>query len=93
MKEREYQERKTSKQQRRLIKVLRRIKMKKEVQANVPFQVQHLIDSMLNTKDNVYLRGNFRARLDYVREQINSAISKYDKEVMLANTTGKKKTG
>jgi hypothetical protein len=67
--------------------------MKKEVQANVPFQVQHLIDSMLNTKDNVYLRGNFRARLDYVREQINSAISKYDKEVMLANTTGKKKTG
>jgi len=57
--------------------------MKKEVQANVPFQVQHLIDSMLNTKDNVYLRGNFRARLDYVREQINSAISKYDKEVML----------
>ena len=67
--------------------------MKKEVQANVPFQVQHLIDSMLNTKDNVYLRGNFRARLDYVREQINSAISKYDKEVMLANTTGKNKTG
>lgn len=67
--------------------------MKKEAQANVPFQVQHLIDSMLNTKDNVYLRGNFRTRLDYVREQINLAISKYDKEVMFSNLTEKKKKG
>lgn len=67
--------------------------MKKEAQANVPFQVQHLIDSMLNPRDNVYLRGNFRTRLDYVREQINLAISKYDKEVMLSNATEKKKKG
>lgn len=59
--------------------------MKKEAQANVPFQVQHLIDSMLNTRDNVYLRGNFRTRLDYIREQINLAINKYDKEVLNTN--------
>jgi hypothetical protein len=57
--------------------------MKKETQANVPFQVQNLIDSMLNNKDNVYLRGNFRGRLDYIREQIDLAINKYDREVML----------
>ena len=57
--------------------------MKKEAQANVPFQVQNLIDSMLNNKDNVYLRGNFRGRLDYIREQIDLAINKYDREVML----------
>lgn len=65
--------------------------MKKETQANVPFQVQHLIDSMLNNKDNVYLRGNFRTRLDYIREQITAAISKYDREVMLSNNVGKTK--
>ena len=57
--------------------------MKKEAQANVPFQVQNLIDSMLNNKDNVYLRGNFRGRLEYIREQIDLAIKKYDREVML----------
>lgn len=64
--------------------------MKKETQANVPFQVQHLIDSMLNNRDNVYLRGNFRSRLDYIREQINTAVKKYDNEVLLANASNKK---
>lgn len=64
--------------------------MKKETQANVPFQVQHLIDSMLNSRDNVYLRGNFRSRLDYIREQINTAVKKYDNEVLLANASNKK---
>lgn len=66
--------------------------MKKETQANVPFQVQHLIDSMLNTRDNVYLRGNYRARLDYIREQINTSIKKYDNEVLMASAS-KKKSG
>jgi len=62
---------------------------RKETQANVPFQVQHLIDSMLNTRDNVYLRGNFRSRLDYIREQIDASIRKYDNEVAFAGTTEK----
>lgn len=64
---------------------------KKEAQANVPFQVQHLIDSMLNPKDNVHLRGNYRARLDYIREQINIAIKKYDNEVIFSNKAEKSK--
>ena len=64
---------------------------RKETQANVPFQVQHLIDSMLNQRDNVYVRGNYRARLDYIREQLDLAIKKYDNEVALADT--KKKSG
>ena len=65
--------------------------MKKEVQANVPFQVQHLIDSMLNTKDDIYLRGNFRGRLDYIREQIELNIKKYDRELMQNNMRKDKK--
>ena len=63
--------------------------MKKEAQANVPFQVQNLIDSMLNNKDNVYLRGNFRGRLDFIREQIELAIKKYDREVLMSKDTEK----
>jgi hypothetical protein len=65
--------------------------MKKEAQANVPFQVQHLIDSMLNTKDDIYLRGNFRGRLDYIREQIELTIKKYDRELMQNNMRKDKK--
>jgi hypothetical protein len=64
---------------------------KKEVQANVPFQVQHLIDSMLNSRDNVYLRGNFRSRLDYIREQIDAAIRKYDNEAAFSGAAEKSK--
>jgi hypothetical protein len=64
---------------------------KRETQANVPFQVQNLIDSLLNEKDNVHLRGNFRGRLVYIQEQIESAIKKYDHEVILASNTEKNK--
>lgn len=64
---------------------------KKETQANVPFQVQNLIDSMLNPKDNVHLRGNFRGRLVYIQEQIESAIKKYDHEVLLSSNIEKTK--
>jgi hypothetical protein len=58
---------------------------------NVPFQVQTLIDSMLNSKDNVHLRGNYRFRLDSIRAAIESAIKKYDNEAFLSNSTKKKR--
>ena len=44
----------------------------------VPHQVAQLIDSMLSKDDNVYLRGNYRARLDIIQEEINKAIRKYE---------------
>lgn len=64
---------------------------KKETQANVPFQVQNLIDSMLSPRDNVHLRGNFRGRLIYIQEQIEAAIKKYDHEVLLTSNSEKTK--
>lgn len=57
----------------------------------LPFQVQHLIDQMLNKKDDVYVRGNFRSRLDQIRMVLNEAIKKYDNELMLSNVEGRKK--
>jgi hypothetical protein len=55
---------------------------------NVPFQVQNLLDSLLNTKDNVYVRQNFRMRLDSIRREIDTAIRKFDNEIAFK---GKKK--
>ena len=57
----------------------------------LPFQVQSLIDQMLNKRDNIYVRGNFRSRLDQMRRVVNEAIKKYDTELMLANSEGRKK--
>ena len=61
-----------------------------EKQTNIPFQIQHLIQEMLNPRDNVYVRGNYRMRLDEIRKELNIAIQKYDDEVSVANM-GKKK--
>ena len=57
----------------------------------VPYQVQSLIDGMMNPKDNVHLRGNFRFRLDEIRTIIDKAIKKYDAEVAFIDNKVKKK--
>lgn len=56
---------------------------------NVPFQVMHLIDQMLNKSDNVYVRANYRQRLDSIRKAIDSGIKKYDNEMLMASSTVK----
>lgn len=52
---------------------------------NIPFQVQQLIDSLLDKKENVHLRGNYRLRLDQIGLAINKAIKKYDEEVIVSD--------
>lgn len=47
---------------------------------NVPHQVQSLIDALLNKKDNVFLRGNYRTRLSDIQRAVEQAINTYDKE-------------
>lgn len=62
------------------------------ITANIPFQLVQLIDAMLNSKENVHLRGNYRARLDLIQHEITKAITRYDQEVMLSDASrGKKK--
>jgi Fic family protein len=57
---------------------------------NIPFQIQNLLDSMLNPKENIYVRGNYRNRLDIIRTEISKAISKYDQDVIVADTKKRK---
>lgn len=57
----------------------------------IPFQIEHLINSLLNTKENVYIRQNYKLRMVAIQEALDKAIKKYDNELYIANTQGKKK--
>jgi hypothetical protein len=58
---------------------------------NVPYQVQQIIEGLLNTRDNVYVRGNYRMRLDEIKLAIEQAIKKYDNELILSEGLKKPK--
>lgn len=58
---------------------------------DIPFQIEAIIRQMLDKNENVYIRGNFRTRLEGIREAINQSIKKYDNELLVTNTTGSKK--
>lgn len=48
----------------------------------IPESIKRLIDDMLNRKDSVFVRGNYRLRLDAIQTHIQNAITKYDSEIM-----------
>jgi hypothetical protein len=56
----------------------------------VPFQVEHIINSLLNQKENVHLRQNYRQRLVSIKEAIDKSIKKYDNELYISNTRKKR---
>jgi hypothetical protein len=64
---------------------------KKPMTNEVPFQIEHLINSLLNKKENIHIRGNYRQRLVNIQEALDKAIKKYDNELYISNTQGKKK--
>lgn len=53
--------------------------MKKEL--NLPMQVQMLIDNLLNTNEDHFIRANYRGRLEDIQVAITDAIRKYEGEV------------
>lgn len=55
--------------------------MKEENQFEVPFQVQQLLIALKDKKERVHIRGNYRMRLDGIRNAIDKAISDYDREM------------
>jgi hypothetical protein len=56
----------------------------------VPFQVEHIIKSMLNKSENVHIRGNYKQRLETIKEAIDKAIRSYDNELFTSNTKKKR---
>lgn len=56
----------------------------------VPFQVEHIINSLLNQKESVHLRQNYRQRLVSIKEAIDKSLKKYDNELYISNTRKKR---
>jgi hypothetical protein len=56
----------------------------------VPFQVEQLINNLLNKQENVYIRQNYRQRLVSIQEALDKALKKYDNELFMVNTQRKK---
>lgn len=56
----------------------------------VPFQIEHLINSLLNKKENIYIRQNYRHRLVTIQEALDKAIRLYDNELYMTNSKRKK---
>lgn len=56
----------------------------------VPFQIEHLINSLLNQKENVHIRQNYRNRLETIRDAIDKSLKKYDNELYISNTKKKR---
>ena len=57
----------------------------------LPHQLKSIIDSLLNKNDNVYIRANYRLRLDSIRAEIDKAIRSFDMEINMADISRQKK--
>lgn len=58
--------------------------------SEVPFQIEHLINSLLNKSENVHIRGNYRMRLEAIKEAIDKSIRLYDNELYMSNNRKRK---
>lgn len=63
--------------------------MSREANYVIPYQVQSLLEGLLNKRDNVHVRANYRMRLDTIRQAIDSAIREYDNETLLKGNDAK----
>lgn len=58
--------------------------LKKKINSeNVPFQVQDLISKLIASKDNEFIKENYKIRLIDTKDCIEAALQKYDE--MLRN--------
>lgn len=57
------------------------MKMKEENNYELPFQVQTLITTLGDKTERVYIRSNYRMRLDTIRKAIDRALLDYDIEM------------
>lgn len=57
---------------------------------NIPFQVQNLIDSMMNKNERQHIRDNYRMRLESIRDSIDASLRKYKNEDVIFNVKKKK---
>jgi hypothetical protein len=54
---------------------------------NIPFQVQSLIDNMMDKKEKSHIRDNYRMRLESIRDSIDASLRKYKNDDALTMNT------
>jgi hypothetical protein len=54
---------------------------------NIPFQVQNLIDQMMNKQEKPHIRDNYRMRLESIRDSIDTSLRKYKNDDALSMNT------
>ena len=64
--------------------------MRTKMKPDIPFQIENIINNLVNQKENVHLRQNYRQRLVNIQEAIDKAIRLYDNELYTANSKRKK---
>ena len=64
--------------------------MRTKMKPDIPFQIENIINNLVNQKENVHLRQNYRQRLVNIQEAIDKAIRLYDNELYMANSKRKK---
>ena len=60
-----------------------------ETNIHLPFQVESVIESMMNKKDPVHIRYNYRMRLEGIRDAIDKSLKKYDEEMLMNTNQGR----
>ena len=58
---------------------------------SLPFQVENLINNLLDKKQSVYIRNNYRQTLANIKDEVDRAIRKFDNEYVAINNEEKKK--
>jgi hypothetical protein len=66
--------------------------MKEENQFEVPFQVQQLLSALKDKKERVHVRGNYRMRLEAIKNAIDKAVKDYDVEMGTVSSFKRRKT-
>lgn len=54
---------------------------------NVPYQVQSLIDAMLNKQELPHVKDNYRMRLESIRDTIDRSLTKFKNEEAMRNNS------
>jgi hypothetical protein len=62
----------------------------KDESHNIPFQVQSLIESMMNKQESQHIRDNYRMRLESIRDSIDASLRKFKNDDMMKQVNRKR---
>lgn len=65
--------------------------MKENQNHNIPFQVETIIQSMMNKTERQHIRENYRLRLEAIRDVIDKSIKRYNEETWMSSSNLRKK--